>query len=75
MFLWWPVAVKEGFKDDADKDLKIIEAQTHLHIRNQEQNQRKYKQCMEEDWKVLNKKLKLKELEVKQVDIKLGEDC
>ncbi|GJR97011.1 hypothetical protein Tco_0269185 [Tanacetum coccineum] len=65
------VAVKEGFKDDADKDLKIIEAQTHLHIRNQEQKSKEY---MEEDWKVLNKKFNLKELEVKQVDIKLGED-
>ncbi|GJT30286.1 hypothetical protein Tco_0910561 [Tanacetum coccineum] len=30
---------------------------------------------MEEDWKDLNKKLNLEKLEVKQVDIKLGEDC
>ncbi|GJW27684.1 hypothetical protein Tco_0044559 [Tanacetum coccineum] len=77
-------AFKEWNKYDADKDLKIIEAQTHLHIRNQEQNQRKltqefkdlkYKKYMEEDWKDLNKKLNLEKLEVKQVDIKLGEDC
>ncbi|GJV00622.1 hypothetical protein Tco_1329892 [Tanacetum coccineum] len=35
----------------------------------------RFEPYMEEDWKDLNKKLKLKELEVKQVDIKLGEDC